>query len=65
MFAEIERAPEEDTYDSDHWPCIISIATNIREDTNITLFNYVSQFTAEKYCFADGRCLFKQPQSVI
>ena len=29
------------------------------------IFNYVSQFTVETYCFADGRCLFKQPQSVI
>ena len=27
--------------------------------------NYVSQFTVEMYCFADGRCLFKQPQSVM
>ena len=27
--------------------------------------NYVSQFTVETYCFPDGRCLFKQPQSVI
>ena len=27
--------------------------------------HYVSQFTVETYCFADGRCLFKQPQSVI
>ena len=27
--------------------------------------NYVSQFTMETYCFADGLCLFKQPQSVI
>ena len=26
---------------------------------------YVSQFTEGTYCFADGRCLFKQPQSVI
>ena len=26
---------------------------------------YVSQFTVETCCFADGRCLFKQPQSVI
>ena len=26
--------------------------------------NYVSQFTVKTYCFADGRCLFKQPQSV-
>ena len=26
---------------------------------------YFSQFTVETYCFADGRCLFKQPQSVI
>ena len=26
---------------------------------------YVSQFTVETYCFTDGRCLFKQPQSVI
>ena len=26
---------------------------------------YVSQFTVESYCFADGRCLFKQPQSVL
>ena len=26
---------------------------------------YVSQFTVVTYCFADGRCLFKQPQSVI
>ena len=32
----------------------------------ITIFHsYVSQFTVETYCFADGRCLFKQPQSVI
>ena len=29
------------------------------------VLNYVSQFTVETYCFADGRCLFKQPQSVI
>ena len=29
------------------------------------LINYVSQFTVETYCFADSRCLFKQPQSVI
>ena len=28
-------------------------------------YNYVSQFTVETYCFADGRCLFKQPQSVM
>ena len=27
-------------------------------------YYYVSQFTVETYCFADGRCLFKQPQSV-
>ena len=27
--------------------------------------NYVSQFTVDTHCFADGRCLFKQPQSVI
>ena len=26
---------------------------------------YVSQFTVETYSFADGRCLFKQPQSTI
>ena len=26
---------------------------------------YVSQFAVETYCFADGRCLFKQPQSGI
>ena len=25
----------------------------------------MSQFTVETYCFADGQCLFKQPQSVI
>ena len=31
----------------------------------IYITNYVSQFTVETYCFADGRCLFKQPQSVI
>ena len=29
------------------------------------LASYVSQFTVETYCFADGRCLFKQPRSVI
>ena len=30
------------------------------------LLNYnVSQFTVEIYCFADGRCFFKQPQSVV
>ena len=28
-------------------------------------YNYVSQFTVETYCFADGRSLFKQPQSGI
>ena len=33
--------------------------------TELQLVNYVSQFTVETYCFADGRCLFKQPQSVI
>ena len=26
---------------------------------------YVSQFAVETYGFADGRCLFKQPQSVL
>ena len=26
--------------------------------------NYVSQFTVETYCFADGRCLLKQPLNV-
>ena len=26
---------------------------------------YVSHFTVETYYFADGRCLFKQPQSVL
>ena len=31
----------------------------------LLLCYYVSQFTVETYCFADGRCLFKQPQSVI
>ena len=29
------------------------------------MVNYVSQFTVETHCFADGRCLFKQPHSVI
>ena len=33
--------------------------------TILDLINYVSQFTVETYCFADGRCLFKQPQSVV
>ena len=28
-------------------------------------FYYISQFTVETYCYADGRCLFKQPQSII
>ena len=27
--------------------------------------DFVSQFTVETYCFADGRCLFKQPRSII
>ena len=31
----------------------------------LSICYYVSQFTVEIYCFADGRCLFKQPQSVI
>ena len=31
----------------------------------ITFSIYVSQFTVETHCFADGRCLFKQPRSVI
>ena len=25
---------------------------------------YVSKFTVETYCFADGLCSFKQPQSI-
>ena len=33
--------------------------------TFLAVHYYVSQFTVETYCFADGRCLFKQPQSVI
>ena len=32
---------------------------------NFLRYHYVSQFTVETYCSADGRCLFKQPQSVI
>ena len=32
---------------------------------NWLIRHYVSQFTVETYCFADGRCLFKQPQSFI
>ena len=32
---------------------------------SILSYCYVSQFTVETYCFADGRCLFRQPQSVI
>ena len=28
-------------------------------------FHFVSQFTVETYCFADGQCLFNQPQSFI
>ena len=32
---------------------------------NVSSTSYVSQFTVETYCFADGRCLFKQPQSVV
>ena len=35
------------------------------ERTTYCFPNYVSQFTVEAYCFADGRCLFKQPRSVI
>ena len=31
----------------------------------MTCSYYVSHFTVETYCFAGGRCLFKQPQSVI
>ena len=27
----------------------------------IFIHNYVSEFTVEAYCFAEGRCLFKQP----
>ena len=35
-------------------------------DANLYLLHYyVSQFTVETYCFADGWYLFKQPQSVI
>ena len=30
----------------------------------VLCFYYVSQFIVETYCFADGRCLFKQLQSV-
>ena len=32
---------------------------------NLNTDSYVSQFTVEAYCFADGRCLFKQPWSAI
>ena len=28
---------------------------------SLLLLHYVSQFTVETYCIADGRCLFKQP----
>ena len=30
-----------------------------------TFYYYVSQFTVETYCCADGRCLLKQPRSVV
>ena len=33
--------------------------------TLFAIFYYISQFTLEAYCFADVRCLFKQPPSVI
>ena len=35
------------------------------DESFIHVYCYVSKFTVETYCFADGRCLFKQPQSVL
>ena len=43
---------------------IIAIYNLLAERVGCTIF-YVSQFTLETYCFADGRCLFKQTRSVI
>ena len=39
IFSELEWAPEEKTRGSDHWPCVISLANNIRGEANIIRFN--------------------------
>ena len=39
--------------------------TETAETVWCIFIHYVSQSTVETYCFADGRCLLKQPQSVI
>ena len=43
--------------------CIAVIQSGAKRPVSSSF--YVSQFTVETYCFADGRCLFKQPQSDI
>ena len=47
-----------------HCPSIVS-CTCICDISASAICRYVSQFTVETYYFADGRCLFRQPQSVI
>ena len=42
-----------------------SVLFRIRTGAWDFLSCYVSQFTVETCCLADGRCLLKQPQSVI
>ena len=42
-----------------------TIAPCIPKDDITASAIYVSQFTVETYCFADGRCLFKQPNRAI
>ena len=47
-------------------PLVNNVEWSALDDTTVySYFNYVSQFTMETFCFADGRCLFKQPRSVI
>ena len=43
---------------------ISSLITGPMCRLDISFVYYASQFTVETYCFAYGRCLFKQPRSV-
>ena len=45
--------------------CFKNIVASVLIIYNFMQYNYVSQFIVEAYCFADGRCLLKQPRNVI
>ena len=46
--------------------CLMRRAISEAESREVVaVYNYVSRFTVETCSFAEGRCLFKQPRSVI